>query len=1288
MTEMLHPDAADHTLFTNIAVNGANTTRTYTIRNSGLLTLNIDSIRISGTHKDDYSVTTPPAATVAASGSTTFTVTFNPSAAGSRAAAINIYNNDADRTPYNFDITGDGLIPQMVISGNGLNITNRDTISSTTDDTDFGATNLATGEVIHTFTITNNGLVALNLSGSTPFVTLTGDTSDFTLINVPATPVASGGGTTTFRIKFDPTVMGIRKAKVSIGSDDIDDNPYMFGIQGTGGSYAEIAVEYQGVEIVDGDATPVTADGTDFGQDHFNVPEYSPEHTFRIINLGSAALNLGGTPRVTVAGADFSLTQDAPPSIAAGDTAEFKVKFAATVAAVRNGTVSIINNDSGENPYNFSITGTGYNGSLMIVRGGSPLIDIEDGDTTTSTADDTDFGGTAVDGGTITKTFEITNWGSGALNLTGTPVVTIIGADASDFTIPIQPGTPVASGSSRTFDIIFNPGAPGLRTAAVSISSNDPNRNPYNFSIQGTGTAPEINVQGNSRTIADGDATPSAADHTDFGAVNISSATVVRTFTIQNTGASTLSLTGASPYVTIGGTNAADFSITAIPAASIMAGDSTTFRITFDPSAAGTRSASISIANDDSNENPYNFDIKGMGFEIGVPLAQADSISFSNPGAAKISLSWMRGDGKYCAVFVKQDTSGTASPVDDILYLADPAYGRGGQIGATGWYCVYNGTGTTVTVTKLIPGASYTAMVCEYNENSGSARYNKSTSINNPLIGSTRSLVINEIDSDTPGADKAEFIELYDGGAGNTPLDYLTVVLFDGSTDASYNRFDLDGETTNAEGYFLIGNVNMPGADVTFADNSLQNEADAVALYVADGANFPNGTEVSTIGLVDAIVYDAGQADDSGLLTLLNGSQPQVNENARSNSANHSLQRIPNGSGGYRNTSAYAAEVPTPKAKNVVLSVITVEGNSTLIADGDMIPDAADHTLFNSTAVNGETSTRTYTIKNGLNLLASLLIDSIKINGTNSNDFAITTNPSASVVSGGSTTFVVSFDPASRGNRAAVINIYNNDADRSPYKFSIQGIGVSTVTFTDGSKFTQHVIPGDTSQVLGRFRLMSDESGVSLTSISIKLTGTRTGLSNLKLWSSADTTFRDDIQLNSTIAVDPGKDSIITFKNFVSVVDTGGVYYFLTADIAVNATGKVQGVIIHNGSLALEGGIITGSINNAVLSDGGSLVPTGIAAAGGIPREFSLKQNYPNPFNPVTTISFALPSKVLVTLKIYDLIGREVAVLASEELPAGTYTRQWNAANMSSGIYFYRLQAGNFIATKKLVLLK
>jgi len=88
------------------------------------------------------------------------------------------------------------------------------------------------------------------------------------------------------------------------------------------------------------------------------------------------------------------------------------------------------------------------------------------------------------------------------------------------------------------------------------------------------------------------------------------------------------------------------------------------------------------------------------------------------------------------------------------------------------------------------------------------------------------------------------------------------------------------------------------------------------------------------------------------------------------------------------------------------------------------------------------------------------------------------------------------------------------------------------------------------------------------------------------------------------------------------------------------------------------------------------------------PNETCLVQNYPNPFNPATSISFALASESFVSLKVFDPLAREVSILLSEQLPAGTYSRRWSAAGLPSGVYFYRLQAGDFVETKRMLLLK
>jgi flagellar hook assembly protein FlgD len=94
-----------------------------------------------------------------------------------------------------------------------------------------------------------------------------------------------------------------------------------------------------------------------------------------------------------------------------------------------------------------------------------------------------------------------------------------------------------------------------------------------------------------------------------------------------------------------------------------------------------------------------------------------------------------------------------------------------------------------------------------------------------------------------------------------------------------------------------------------------------------------------------------------------------------------------------------------------------------------------------------------------------------------------------------------------------------------------------------------------------------------------------------------------------------------------------------------------------------------------------------------IPVKFELSQNYPNPFNPSTKISFSLPKAELVTIKIYDLTGKEIATLVNSKKAAGKYTTDWmgtdaNGKAVSSGVYFYKIVAGNYIETKRMVFLK
>ena len=213
-------------------------------------------------------------------------------------------------------------------------------------------------------------------------------------------------------------------------------------------------------------------------------------------------------------------------------------------------------------------------------------------------------------------------------------------------------------------------------------------------------------------------------------------------------------------------------------------------------------------------------------------------------------------------------------------------------------------------------------------------------------------IVINESDADTAGTDAEEFVELYDGGSGNIPLDGLVLVFFNGNGDVSYRAEDLDGYSTDANGYFVAGNAAVSGVDLVFPINILQNGADAIGLYTGDAADFPNGTAVTNTNLLDAIVYDTDEADDTVLLSfLLNLDQPQVNENGAGNKDYHSNQRCPNGSGGERNTDTYLQNLPTPGTVNLCSARVAID--KVVEPDKDVTPGS---TVTYTVAVDNSSS--------------------------------------------------------------------------------------------------------------------------------------------------------------------------------------------------------------------------------------------------------------------------------------------------------------------------------------------
>jgi hypothetical protein len=340
-------------------------------------------------------------------------------------------------------------------------------------------------------------------------------------------------------VRLDGSTVGTKSGQISFATNDSDENPYNFSITGTVNAplAPEIAVLGSGQNIVDGDTTPSGSDGTDFGT---VLQGTTANRVFTLNNTGTAALTTSGLALPT----GFSLIEGLSASIAPGGSDTFTVRLDTATAGTKSGQISFTTNDSDENPFDFSITGTVTAAAPEVVvfgleRVSNQLFSIADGETTPSVSYGTDFGSLlqGSTGGNVL--FWVKNVGTGTLttsNLT-LPVGFILfeGLSAS-----------IAPGDMDSFTVRLDASTAGTKSGQISFANNDSDENPFNFSITGTVVAllaPEIAVSGGGQNIADGDATPSSSDGTDFDTA-LQGTTVDHVFTVSNTGTAALNTSG------------------------------------------------------------------------------------------------------------------------------------------------------------------------------------------------------------------------------------------------------------------------------------------------------------------------------------------------------------------------------------------------------------------------------------------------------------------------------------------------------------------------------------------------------------------------------------------------------------------------------------------------------------------------------------------------------------------------------------------------------------------------
>jgi uncharacterized repeat protein (TIGR03803 family) len=473
------PNAANDTALGSTLLGGSPLSETYTITNSGTAPLTVGTVAIGGTNAGDFTVTHQPASSVAVGGSTTFTVQFAPTAAGTRAATVSFTENDPSQTsPFTFAIDGVATTQaNIVVTGNNQPIADGSITTNATNNTALGSTLLGGSPLSQTYTITNSGTAPLTLGT----VAIGGtNAGDFTVTHQPASSVAIGGST-TFTVQFAPTAAGTRAATVSFTENDpSQSSPFTFAIGGVATTQANITVTGNNQPIADGSTTPSATNDTVLGSTLLGGSPLS--QTYTIANSGTAPLTLGTVAIGGTNAGDFQVIHQPASSVAIGGSTTFTVQFAPTAAGTRAATVSFTENDpSQSSPFTFAIGGVATTQAHIAVTGNSQPI--ADGSTTTSASNNTALGSTLLGGSPVSQTYTIANSGTAALTL-GT--VSIAGTNAGDFTVTHQPASSVAVGGSTTFTVQFAPTAAGTRAATVSFTENDPSQSsPFTFAIGG-----------------------------------------------------------------------------------------------------------------------------------------------------------------------------------------------------------------------------------------------------------------------------------------------------------------------------------------------------------------------------------------------------------------------------------------------------------------------------------------------------------------------------------------------------------------------------------------------------------------------------------------------------------------------------------------------------------------------------------------------------------------------------------------------------------------------------------
>ena len=624
--------------------------RTFTVRNTGSTALSLSSVTVTSGDTADFVLdTTGMLSSIPAGGTTSFTVAFRAQSRGFKYTTLRLVSDDGDETTLDYALVGEGVAPNLEVRGNGSIISNGDSTPATFDATDFGSSEITATKTAN-FSIGNTGKQDLTLTG-TPRVEITGThAADFSVQFQPTALPISPDSSTSFVVAFTPSALGLRQATVSIESDDPDEAPYTFSVQGTGTAQTSEIQVFKGASTANADELTSGAGSVRMGAlAGLSSTQVITVKSAATLDLTSLTAGIGGTDD-----SQFQVSTPSPTTLPAGDTLELTVTYQPTTVGPHTAVLNIGSNDGNENPFVVNLTG----GPQTVLD----FVNVSDFDT---------YGDRAGASPNVVVDFPENkyDWGTGYGNLVDVMYST---NEPASITLTADPGQAVQLHSfqmagytqnetikslkvinGETNAVLYsrtNVLLPGTSTASATFSfptplaarvliirydsSNVPSGPDYVAidTITFSQVLPDISVVGNLKEIVSGDTTPSLADHTDFGLVNPVNGSMERTFTIKNMASAgpALALAGLNS-VSLSGPDAADFAITQQPLASFLGSASTSFKVVFAPSTAGLKQATVTVLSNDADEGSYTFGISGFS---GLATSTAQSLVLTAPPTA------------------------------------------------------------------------------------------------------------------------------------------------------------------------------------------------------------------------------------------------------------------------------------------------------------------------------------------------------------------------------------------------------------------------------------------------------------------------------------------------------------------------------------------------------------------------------------------------------------------------------------------------------------------------------